>query len=64
MLCQIRLYYLNDAWYGDTIIHDEDIPIVRDNDFDIIGGGSTGGSTGGSSFGYREISSEIGYINI
>ena len=64
VLCQIRLYYLNDAWYGDTIIHDEDIPMVRDNDFDIIGGGSTGGSTGGSSFGYREISSEIGYINI
>lgn len=54
VLCQIKLHYLNDAWYGDTTIHDEDVPIVKDNKINNI--------TGNYSFGYKEISSEIGNI--
>ena len=54
VLCQIKLHYLNDAWYGDTTIHDEDVPIVKDNKIN--------NTTGNYSFGYKEISSEIGRI--
>lgn len=54
VLCQIKLHYLNDAWYGNAIIHDEDVPIVKDNEINNI--------TGNYSFGYKEISSEIGSI--
>lgn len=54
ILCQIQLYYLNDVWYGNTIIHNEDVPIVKDNEIN--------NTTGNYSFGYKEISSEIGSI--
>lgn len=57
VLCQIKLHYLNDAWYGDTTIHDECVPIIRDV---TIESGNTGGSL--ANFPFKEISSEIGYI--
>ena len=58
VLCQIQLHYLNDAWYGDTVIHDENVPMVKDVDIETPGG--SGGTS--TKFPFKEISSEIGYI--
>ena len=58
VLCQIHLHYLNDAWYGDTVIHDENVPTVKDVDIETPGG--SGGTS--TKFPFKEISSEIGYI--
>ena len=58
VLCQIQLHYLNDAWYGDTVIHDENVPMVKDVDIETPGG--SGGTS--TEFPFTEISSEIGYI--
>ena len=58
VLCQIQLHYLNNAWYGDTVIHDENVPMVKDVDIETPGG--SGGTS--TEFPFKEISSEIGYI--
>lgn len=56
ILCQIKLSYLNEIWYGDTLIHDENVPIVKDD----TSGGATGTIT---KIPFNKISSEESYIN-
>lgn len=56
ILCQIKLSYLNEIWYGDTLIHDENVPIVKDD----TSGGTTGTIT---KIPFNKISSEESYIN-
>lgn len=56
VLCQIKLSYLNEIWYGDTLIHDENVPIVKED----TSGGSTGTIT---KIPFNKISSEESYIN-
>jgi hypothetical protein len=56
ILCQIKLSYLNEIWYGDTLIHDENVPIVK--------GDTSGGATGiVTKIPFNKISSEECYIN-
>lgn len=56
ILCQIKLNYLNEIWYGDTLIHDENVPIVKED----TSGGVTGTIT---KIPFNKISSEESYIN-
>lgn len=56
ILCQIKLSYLNEIWYGDTLIHDENVPVIK--------GDTSGGTTGTiTKIPFNKISSEEGYIN-
>ena len=56
VLCQIKLSYLNEVWYGDTLIHDENVPVIK--------GDTSGGTTGTiTKIPFNKISSEEGYIN-
>ena len=56
ILCQIKLNYLNEIWYGDTLIHDENVPVIK--------GDTSGGTTGTiTKIPFNKISSEEGYIN-
>ena len=56
VLCQIKLNYLNEIWYGDTLIHDENVPAIK--------GDTSGGTTGTIiKIPFNKISSEEGYIN-
>lgn len=56
VLCQIKLNYLNEIWYGDTLIHDENVPVIK--------GDTSGGTTGTiTKIPFNVISSEEGYIN-
>lgn len=56
VLCQIKLNYLNEIWYGDTLIHDENVPIVKSD----TSGGETETIT---KIPFNKISSEECYIN-
>lgn len=56
VLCQIKLSYLNEIWYGDTLIHDENVPVIK--------GDTSGGTTGTiTKIPFNVISSEECYIN-
>lgn len=56
VLCQIKLNYLNEIWYGDTLIHDENVPVIK--------GDTSGGETGTiTKIPFNKISSEECYIN-
>lgn len=56
VLCQIKLNYLNEIWYGDTLIHDENVPVIK--------GDTSEGTTGIiTKIPFNKISSEEGCIN-